>query len=185
MRVLLLAAAALALFAACGGGGEKPAGTTAHGAAGFALQASLGGETIAARLTCDGDDVSPALTWKGAPDRTKELALVLEDPDAPGGTFTHWLIYGLSPGTTSLPEGLPDQAKLEQPIPLRQGKNDFGEIGYQGPCPPNGQTHRYVFRLLALDRELGLEPTADRGAFESAIEGHVIAEASVASSYGR
>ena len=183
--VLPVLAAALAVLAGCGGGGEQPSPATAPSVQGFRLSASVGGETIGVRFTCDGEDASPALSWQGTPGGTKELALVLEDPDAPGKTFTHWLVYGLSPRTTSLPEGLPAQAKIEQPTPLRQGTNDSGDLGYSGPCPPQGETHRYVFRLLALDRELGLEPAGDRGVFESAIAGHLLAEARVASSYGR
>jgi Raf kinase inhibitor-like YbhB/YbcL family protein len=183
--LVLLTAALLGLAAGCGGGKEQFVAVTAPPAQGFTLSASVGGATIAGRFTCDGTDTSPALTWTGVPDGTRELVLVLEDPDASGKTFTHWLVYGLSPNLTSLPEGIPARAKIEQPTPLRQGKNDFGSIGYSGPCPPKGQTHRYVFRLLAVDRELGLEPASNRKTFEGAIEGRVIAEARFSASYGR
>jgi Raf kinase inhibitor-like YbhB/YbcL family protein len=141
------------------------------------------GQPIETRYTCDGDDVSPALLWEGVPEGARELALVLEDPDAPGGTFTHWIVYGLSASTTSLPESIAGGEQLEDPR-LRQGENDFGEVGYGGPCPP-GETHRYVFRLLALDAELGLEGGAGRSDFDEAVEGRVLAEARLEATYGR
>lgn len=185
-RLALLGAAALAV-AACGGGGEEAVPEGATTAAGFVLTAAAfePGGPIPPRFGCDGEDVSPALRWTGTPEGTVELALVLEDPDAPGGTFTHWLVYGLGSGATSLPEAVPREEEVGGPTPLRQGENDFGETGFGGPCPPEGEEHRYVFRLLALDAELALEPGADAGAFRAAAEGHVLAEARLSGTYER
>ena len=164
---------------ACGGDDdeEEPL-ATGPAAPGFAFTQSgvVEGEPIDSRYTCDGEDVSPALAWEGVPEGTAELALVMEDPDAPGGTFTHWLVYGLDPGETQLPEGAD---------PALQGTNDFGNVGYGGPCPPGGETHDYVFRLLALDQELELEEGASRDDLLGAVEGRVVAEATLTGSYSR
>lgn len=189
MRRRVLVFGVLLLAAGCGGSGGTDA-PLAEGpaAAGFefaAQSAVAAGQAIDASYTCDGDDSSPALAWQGAPEGTGELVLVLEDPDAPGGTFTHWLVYDLTPDVTSIPGAVPADGAVEEPTPLRQGRNGFGEIGYGGPCPPGGETHRYVFRLLALDTELGLEQGADRGTLAEAVAGHVLAEARLEATYGR
>ncbi|MGH3041266.1 MAG: YbhB/YbcL family Raf kinase inhibitor-like protein [Gaiellaceae bacterium] len=173
--------------AACGGDedGEPPAaGPSAPGYT-FAQSGVADGEPIESRYTCDGEDVSPALAWEGVPEETAELALVVEDPDAPGGTFTHWVAYGLDPGETELPEGVPEGGEVDGPPALRQGSNDFGTVGYGGPCPPGGETHDYVFRLLALDAETGLEGGASRDELLAAAEGHVLAEAQLTAPYSR
>lgn len=185
---LLLAALALA---SCGGA-EEPQGATVSGFAVVGGDVRPGG-AIAARFTCDGEDVSPELRWRpawgaltqeaGIP---AEQAVVLEDPDAPGGTFTHWLVYGLAADVADLPEGLPADARSTRGgTALRQGRNDFGAVGYRGPCPPRGETHRYVFHVLALDTKLDLEPAADRKAFDAAVKGHVLAEARLEAPYTR
>jgi Raf kinase inhibitor-like YbhB/YbcL family protein len=187
MRRVVAMVVPLALaVAACGGDDEEPLPTGAA-APGFAFGAGgvTEGEAVDSRLTCDGEDVSPALAWEGVPDASAELALVMEDPDAPGGTFTHWLVYGLDPGETALPEGVPEGDTVAGPPSLRQGENDFGTVGYGGPCPPGGETHRYVFRLLALDEALGLEGGASRDELLDAIEGHVVAEATLTAPYSR
>jgi Raf kinase inhibitor-like YbhB/YbcL family protein len=133
------------------------------------------GEPIQARFTCDGEDIPPRLAWEGVPENTQELVLALEDPDAPGATFTHWLVYGIDPGMTTLTDvGV-----------LLEGENDFGDTGYGGPCPPGGEEHRYVFRLFALDAHLGLEPGADRAAFDEAVAPRVLAEARLTATYAR
>lgn len=178
---------ALVGLAGCGGGGSGTELTEGPPAAGFEFAESgiTPGQPVDPRYTCDGDDLSPALAWQAAPDGTKELALVLEDPDAPGATFTHWLVYAMPADATELPETVPDDGSVEGPTRLRQGENDFGDIGYGGPCPPGGETHRYVFRLFALDAELGLEQGADRNTFDDAVEDHVLAEARLEATYGR
>jgi hypothetical protein len=156
--------------------------------AGFAYtsgSAVAEGQRIATRFTCDGEDVSPALSWEGVPEGTRELALAVDDPDAPGGTFTHWLAYGIDRGVTRLPEGVPGQAMVPELPILRQGRNDFGRMGYGGPCPPRGTEHRYVFRLLALDAPVELEAGAGRAAFDEAVAPHVIAEARLTATYAR
>jgi len=133
-------------------------------------------QPIGSRFTCDDADVSPALAWEGAPEGTAELALALEDPDAPGETFTHWLVFGLRPSSTGLEEG----ADLDA-----EGKNDFRDTGYGGPCPPGGEQHRYVFRLLALDSPSTLDRGADRAAFDAAVAPRVLAEARLTATYER
>jgi Raf kinase inhibitor-like YbhB/YbcL family protein len=142
----------------------------------FSDSFSDGGD-IPKRHTCDGENVSPGLRWSGAPDGARSLALIMDDPDAPVGTFTHWLAWGLDPAADGLAEGEPAPA---------EGRNDFGEIGYGGPCPPPGHgRHRYVFRLHALDTELALAPGARRDRIERALDGHVLQIAQLTGRYAR
>lgn len=139
--------------------------------------------TIPDKYTCEGDDVSPPLSWRGAPDDAEALALVCEDPDAPSGTYTHWLLYNIPTTRYDLPGGIPPQATVEWGG--AQGRNDFGDAGYGGPCPPRGETHRYHFRLYALDEALDLSPGLTRDQFFSAIEGHILDRADLMGRYGR
>jgi Raf kinase inhibitor-like YbhB/YbcL family protein len=145
----------------------------------FALH-SIGfehGEPISQRNSCEGEDLSPPLSWSGAPESTRSLALIVDDPDAPAGTFTHWVGWGIDPGAQGLGEG--EAAPVE-------GRNDFGTSGYRGPCPPPGHgRHRYFFRLYALDSELDLQPGADKGEVERALEGHTLAVAELIGTYER
>jgi len=140
------------------------------------------GGAIPRPFTCDGRDVSPALSWSGAPAGTKSLALICDDPDAPAGVWVHWVVYGLPSGASGLPESVP--ASPEVPGGGMQGKNDFGKLGYGGPCPPKG-THRYDFKLYALDVETKLKAGATKAQLLRAIEGHVIAEAKLTGRYSR
>jgi Raf kinase inhibitor-like YbhB/YbcL family protein len=133
------------------------------------------GGAIPRRYTCDAENVSPPLSFSAAPEGTLSLALIVDDPDAPVGTFTHWLAWGIAPDAAGLGEG--------QPAP-REGTNGFGTAGYAGPCPPRGR-HRYFFRLNALDAELDLEPGADRDALEGALDGHVLETAELMGTYER
>jgi len=140
------------------------------------------GGTIPKRYTCDADDVSPALTWANAPDRAQSFALIADDPDAPAGTWTHWIIWNIPPGK-GLPEARPKTDTLDDGS--RQGRNDFKRIGYSGPCPPPGKAHRYFFRLYALNAKLDLKAGASRSELEHAIEGRVVAQAEWTGKYGR
>ena len=142
---------------------------------------SEGGD-IPKKYTCDGSDLSPALKWAGAPAGTKSLALIADDPDAPVGTWTHWIVWNI-PAEAALPEGLAKVESLSDGT--RQGKNDFKRIGYGGPCPPPGKPHRYFFKLYALDSTLDLKPGATRKELESAIKGHVLGQAELMGRYGR
>jgi len=141
------------------------------------------GETIPKKHTCDGADASPPLAWTDPPAGTKTLALVCDDPDAPAGTWVHWVLWDMPPATRSLPEGVPSQAKLEDGT--RQGTNDFKKTGYGGPCPPPGAPHRYFFKLFAVDTVVGLAPGGTKVALEKAIEGHTLGRAELTGRYGR
>lgn len=141
------------------------------------------GEKIPIKYTCDGEDISPPLSWEGFPENTKSFVLIMEDPDAPGGTFTHWIMFNIPKNVTSLKEGIQNIKKIEG-IGI-QCKNDFGKFGYGGPCPPPGTTHRYVFKLYAIDTMLNLGPEASKHEVLNAIEGHVLAIAELIGIYGR
>jgi len=132
------------------------------------------GEMIPKKFTCDGDDISPALSWDGVPPETKSIALIVDDPDAPGGDWVHWVLFNLPSSARSLPESVPTQKTLADGS--RQGLNDFRRIGYGGPCPPRGTTHRYYFKVYALDIYLDLEPAATKAQVEAGSRGHILAE---------
>jgi Raf kinase inhibitor-like YbhB/YbcL family protein len=140
------------------------------------------GEMIPGRYTCDGEDVSPQLSWGKIPNGTKELALICDDPDAPSGTWVHWVAYGIQPTIASFSENVP---KKDTPSGFKQGKNSFGKVGYGGPCPPRGSTHRYFFKLYALDRALDLKPGATKDEVSKAMQGHIIAQGEIIGRYGR
>jgi hypothetical protein len=131
-------------------------------------------ESIPKKYSCDGENVSPPLELKELPRNTESLVLICDDPDAPGKTFLHWLAYDIEP-TGSIAEG--------QSVGT-EGKNDFGKNGYGGPCPPGG-THRYYFRVYALDAKLGIKPGASRSDVESAMSGHVLDQAELMGRYAR
>jgi Raf kinase inhibitor-like YbhB/YbcL family protein len=139
------------------------------------------GGLIPKQYTCDGADKSPPLEWSGVPTSARALALVCEDPDAPVGTFSHWVIHDLPPESTKLDEGVISETG---PLAGHQGKNDFGRVGYGGPCPPGG-THRYIFRLYALDTLLNLGSAASRATVLKAVEGHILAEGRLIGKYSR
>ena len=150
----------------------------------FTLQSSAfqNGGNIPKKFTCEAADVTPELNWSGAPEKTQSFALIADDPDAPMRTWVHWVIYDLPPNTTKLSEGVPKQ---EQAASGTQGTNDFGKIGYSGPCPPPGKPHRYFFKLYALDGKLNLKPGARKAELETAMKGHVLAQAELVGKYGR
>ena len=137
---------------------------------------------IPARFTCEGADVSPLLHWTDPPAGTRSFALILYDPDAPGGDFTHWVLYDLPAGARKLPEALPASGEVRG---ARQGRNSFGKLGYGGPCPPPGAPHRYIFKLYAVDRRLELPAGASRSAVEKALGGHVLGRAELAGRFKR
>jgi len=141
------------------------------------------GEPIPSRYTCDGENVSPPLAWRGVPDGAASMAVIVDDPDAPAGTWVHWVLYGLDPGLSELPEGVPTRPAVLGGA--RQGRNDFEDIGYGGPCPPGGQEHRYRFQVYALDAAPGLEPGATKADLLEAMEGHVLAEGRLTGTYRR
>jgi Raf kinase inhibitor-like YbhB/YbcL family protein len=140
------------------------------------------GGMIPKNHTCDGADVSPPLVWDQVPEGTKSFALISDDPDAPMGTWVHWVLYDLPGEERNLPEALPAREIL--PNGARQGTNDFRRIGYGGPCPPGG-THRYYFKVYAVDALLGLEPGLTKAKLLQAIEGHVLAEGQLMGKYKR
>jgi Raf kinase inhibitor-like YbhB/YbcL family protein len=128
------------------------------------------------RFTADGEDVSPPLSWTGVPEGTRELVLICDDPDAEEGVFTHWVVYGILPDASELPEGLPDDAVVDEPVSLVQGLNEFDDIGYRGPEPDeDAGPHRLFFRLFALDAELDLSPGITRTELRRATKDHVLA----------
>lgn len=141
------------------------------------------GDVIPSRHTCDGEDESPPLTWAGVPVGTESLALILEDVDSVKGVWSHWVLYDVPPDVNSLRAGVPPSRSLSWGG--IQGRSDFGDIGYGGPCPSDGKAHRYVVRLYALDEWLGLPPGATREEVLAATEGRVIEKAELMGRYKR
>jgi len=139
------------------------------------------GEKIPRQYTCDGKDVSPPLSWSGVPEGAKSFALICDDPDAPK-TWVHWVVFDLPAGTKGLPEAV--AARESVPGGGTQGTNDFRKPGYGGPCPPSG-THRYFFKLYALDTQVKLGSGATKADLERAMKGHVLAEGSLMGRYSR
>ena len=140
------------------------------------------GAMIPEKYSCDGDDISPPLEWSGVPEKTKSLALICDDPDAPVGTWVHWVIFNWPPDSKSLPEHIPTTKTLDNGA--KQGTNDFRKIGYGGPCPPGG-THRYYFKLYALDKMFDAEAGITKTQLLKAMEGHILAESQLIGKYSR
>ena len=141
------------------------------------------GEMIPARHTCDDINVSPPLRWDSLPERTISFAILCEDPDAPMGIWTHWIIFNISPDIMELSAEIKNEEKLEKG--MIQGINDFGYAGYGGPCPPEGEKHRYFFRIYALDTTLNIGPGAKREEFLKALNENVLDEGQLMGIYGR
>jgi Raf kinase inhibitor-like YbhB/YbcL family protein len=141
------------------------------------------GKPIPVKYTCDGDDVSPELKWGNLPEGTRSIALICDDPDAPMGTWVHWVLFDLPVEVTGLPEAIPGTETLDNGA--TQGMTNFKRVGYGGPCPPPGKPHRYFFKLYAVDKMLGLSSGADKGEVLSAMEGHVLGEGQLMGTYGR
>ncbi|WP_367320244.1 YbhB/YbcL family Raf kinase inhibitor-like protein [Streptomyces sp. HUAS ZL42] len=178
--VIVAATAALGLVAGCGDD-ESDSGVPAPSASQritVTSPAFTEGGTIPRRYTCDGEDVSPPLHLAAVPANTSELVLLAEDPDAPHGTFTHWLVWGVGPHDTDWPAG-------EVPRDAEQGRNGFEKTGYGGPCPPKGKPHHYVFTVYATDQPLDLRADASADDVRSALTGHTLAAGTLTGRYGR
>ena len=158
------------------GGCSNQAGPDKAGSATMALSspAFADGQPVPDKYTCHGDDISPPLQWSGAPAQTKSIAVTCEDPDAPMGTFTHWVIFDIPATATGLPENVAKSGAL--PDGSKQGKNSFGNIGYNGPCPPSGRAHHYIFKVYALDSTVSLDSGASKADLLDAIRGHILAQ---------
>jgi len=188
----------LALTLTAGCGRSDPLPPDAPGRLSIALHSSEFADDgkIPKAYTCDGSDHSPPLEWSGVPESSRALALICDDPDAPGGTWSHWVVFNLPSHVKGLKEGIPadDTISTEKMVgadaaakallSARQGKNDFGRTGYGGPCPPRG-THRYFFRLYALDASLDLGATATRADVLKALKEHILAEGRLMGRYER
>ncbi len=163
---------------------EPAPAAAAKQAASFTLTSTVfaQGESIPVRYTCDGEDISPPLQWDDLPEGTQSLALIMDDPDAPAGTWVHWVLYNIPADKRALSEGIP--ADRELPDGSRHGQNSWGRPGYGGPCPPSG-THRYFFKMYALDTMLDLDPGASKEALLKVMEGHVLAQAELMGTYQR
>jgi hypothetical protein len=143
------------------------------------------GATIPVKHTCEGPDISPPLAWTATPANTKSFALIMDDPDAPMGTWVHWVLWNL-PGTrSSLPENVAKTGERNDLGGALQGNNTWPKIGYDGPCPPPGKPHRYFFKLYALDAQLPLKAGAVKADVERAMQGHVLGEAQLMGTFGR
>ncbi|MDD5569587.1 MAG: YbhB/YbcL family Raf kinase inhibitor-like protein [Bacteroidales bacterium] len=140
------------------------------------------GEMMPAKFTCDGENISPQLSWDSVPEKTKTFAIICDDPDAPMRAWVHWVIFNIPANMKELKEGMKKNSILENGI--KQGTTDFGETGYGGPCPPS-DTHRYYFKIYALDCELNLKVDATKEQLLKAMEGHILAEGELIGKYRR
>jgi len=183
-RMLALLGGLILLAGCAGAGAPAPTPTVGAKATGMTLTspAFVEGGPIPAQYTCNGADISPPLAWSGVPAGTRSLALICDDPDAPIGSWVHWVLFDLPPSLNGLPEGVPARPSLEGGGV--HGTNSWRRIGYGGPCPPGG-THRYFFKLYALDRTLGLGNNATAKDVQAAMQGHVLGEAQLMGRYGR
>ena len=180
MLVLMTAAA----LTACGSGGEPSLSEEGLDSdLTLTSTAFANGDPIPQRYTCDGADVSPPLAWSGAPAGTETFALVVDDPDAPVGTWVHWVLFNIPADQRGLGEDLPAGRRLEDGS--IHGTNGWGNLGYGGPCPPTGSTHEYAFKLYALETTLDLQPGAKKRAVTSAMDGHVLGRAALNGTYSR
>jgi Raf kinase inhibitor-like YbhB/YbcL family protein len=142
------------------------------------------GQSIPAKYSCNGRNISPALAWDEPPTGTQSFALIVDDPDAPMGTWVHWVLYNIPAGTRSLQEDLPVTGKNVDPNAINVGKNSSGKIGYDGPCPPGG-THRYFFKLYALDTTINLLPGATKEQVLKEMDGHILAQGELVGTFSR
>jgi Raf kinase inhibitor-like YbhB/YbcL family protein len=179
----LTALLVLAIFS-CRNGDDEMAETTQKqgGEIQVSSTAFEEGGMIPAQYTCDGADISPPLSWQSVPEGTRSIALISDDPDAPMGTFVHWVLYDLPADMRELQENVPDAKTL--PNGAKQGANGFGRIGYGGPCPPSG-THRYFFKIYTLDAATNLAPGQKKAQLLKAMEGHILAQGQIMGKYRR
>ena len=187
LRLALVGGLVVAAAVAAGCGGGSPARTRVPAASPVEFETTSeafapGGE-IPPVHTCDGENSSPPLSWPEPPPRALSFAVIMDDPDAPGGAFTHWLLYNLLNWTRDVPEAL---EKVKQPASGGfQGVNDFGDIGYGGPCPPPGESHRYRFTVYAVARLINLQPGASKEELQSAMAGQILGQAELVGTYAR
>jgi Raf kinase inhibitor-like YbhB/YbcL family protein len=146
------------------------------------LDVKLGFDRVPLENTCEGKNFSPQIGLSGL--NATSVVVVVDDPDAPGGTFTHWLIWNIKPSSI-IPAGIPKSPSLSEPIKAEQGLNDFRRIGYMGPCPPPGKPHRYFFRVYGLDEMLSLKAGASRSELENAMRGHILQQGEASATFGR
>ena len=182
---LLLFLALVTIVVGCSS--ASPAGDQAEGGDGMQIQLSStafkDGETIPVIYTCDGKNVSPPLSWTEPPQGSKSFALIVDDPDAPAGTWVHWVVFNLPPSMNSISEGASSSGNQE-PFGTA-GMNSFQKRGYGGPCPPKGKSHRYFFKLYSLDIMLGLKTGASKADVEKAMQGHILAQGQLMGTYSR
>ncbi|HEY1788824.1 MAG TPA: YbhB/YbcL family Raf kinase inhibitor-like protein [Verrucomicrobiae bacterium] len=179
-RSICAAGFSLLLLSGCSNRIQQP---EPSGMASMALSSAAfaDGQAIPDKYTCHGQDISPPLQWSGAPSGTKSIALTCEDPDAPSGTFIHWVLFDVPATATGLSENVSKTATL--PDGSEQGKNSFGNTGYNGPCPPGGKTHHYVFKVYALDDAVTLSSGATREDLLNAMKDHILAQAELTGTY--
>ncbi len=168
-KIAVIFAILILIFAGCGGGDVSVKQSIELTSSAF-----RNGEFIPVKYTGFGEDVSIPLEWEGVPEETKSIAIVMDDPDAPFGTFTHWIIFNIPKNERSLPEGVPQKPVMENGA--KQGTNDFGRIGYNGPKPPAGKAHHYHIKIYALDAILNLPSGIRAKEFHSAVSGHILAQ---------
>jgi Raf kinase inhibitor-like YbhB/YbcL family protein len=188
-RVLLCVSTVLVVSVAGGCGSETPPNATEEQLATTPMplkltsDALVEGEPIPAKYTCDGENVSPPLEWSDPPQTTRSFALIVDDPDAAGSAWVHWVLYNIPAEVRFLPESMPSGAEL--PDGSLHGDNGWGSSAYGGPCPPGGESHRYVFKLYALDVMLDSDSGTNKAALERAMEGHILAQGRMTRRYGR
>jgi len=172
---LLIFSTSLILLCSCNSESPKAEPTSSLSPKAIEIKSSSfqQGQALPIDLSCSGNDLSPSLSWSKPPLETHTLALIMDDPDAPGGIWQHWLVYNIPGNSLSLDEGQAGIGTLENSA--LQGENDFQQLGYRGPCPPKGQNHRYFFRLYALDTRLDLKAGAKREDLDQAMRGHILA----------
>jgi Raf kinase inhibitor-like YbhB/YbcL family protein len=181
LSILLLAGCKQQSQANPGGQAPSSVGSTPTGGMEMTINVSSDafneGENIPKKYSCDGDNISPVISWAGIPAGTQSLAMIMDDPDAPSGTFVHWVIYNLPSSMTTLPEGASGSGT--------QGANGARKLGFTGPCPPKGPAHRYFFKVYALDQKLSLKEGATKKDLENAMKGHILGQGQLMGKYGR